>query len=206
MNSRRILLVSVFFVSIFIAARVFFSLISSIDSQLQDGLSQSGQKSEEKGNFKDAIEKYQQLSKIDRSFLPKVLLGRVYHKIGNDLSALEQYQLALAKNMRGPQNNFWVHYLIGELYKDSSRYDEAIAKFKELIDFPDTEKNSNESFGYAEYQKMAYRELGFCYAKTGEKQKAVEAYEKYLFLTPSPKDLNEIRRDVQTLKDAQQIP
>ena len=121
----------------------------------------------------------------------------VYHKFGNDGKALEQYKKALAISPR----HFWVHYLVGQLYRDESYYAEAIAEFKGLITMKDNWYHGNRIGGFIQYQNVAYGELGYCYAKIGDRQNTIASYEKYLTLNPSAPDVREVHHYLQRLKD-----
>ena len=159
-----------------------------------------GQDLEAKGDLKGAFEQYQKAVKISPRFpYGLALLGNAYHKLGNDDKALEQYKKALKISPR----HFWVHYLVGVLYREQSRYVEAIAEFKELITMKDNWYHSNRFWGYIQYQNVAYGELGYCYAKIGDRQNTIASYEKYLTLNPSAPDAREVSQYLQRLKDGQ---
>jgi len=120
-----------------------------------------GQELEAKRDIQGALEKYRTAVKISPRFpYGLALLGKAYHQLGENDKAIESYRQALTFSPR----HFWVHYLIGQLYRDQGRYQDAIAKFNELITMKDNWYESNRILGYLEYQKLAYGELGHCYA------------------------------------------
>ena len=156
-----------------------------------------GQGLEEKGDVQGAIEKYEEAVKIyPKSAYTLAFLGRAYHKVRNDEKALQGYEAALK---RSPQH-FWVHYLIGQLYRDQQRYNDAIEKFNQLISMRDNWYHSNKIFDYTQYQNLAYGELGYCYAKIGQRQKALESYQQYLTLNPLAEDRKFIEDYIHHLK------
>ena len=152
---------------------------------------------EEKGDVQGAIEKYKEAVKIySKSAYELELLGRAYHKVGDDGKALQAYNAAL---IRSPQH-FLVHYLIGQLCRDQQRYNEAIEKFRQLISMRDNWYHSNKILDYTQYQNLAYGDLGYCYAKIGQRQKALEAYQQYLTLNPLARDRKSVEEYIQQLK------
>ncbi len=121
-----------------------------------------GDNLEKKGDVQGALQKYEEAVKIySKSAYVLAFLGRAYHEIGNDEKALEIYQAALKQSPR----HYWIHYLIGQMYRDEHHYNEAIKKFDELISMQDNWYNSNKIYHYTHYQDIAYGELGYCYAK-----------------------------------------
>ena len=156
-----------------------------------------GQGLEDKVDVQGAIEKYKEAVKVySKSAYDLMLLGWAYHKVGNDGKALQAYNAALK---RSPQH-FEVHYLIGQLYRDQQRYNDAIEKFNQLISMRDNWYHSNKVFGYTQYQNLVYGDLGYCYAKIGQRQKALEAYQQYLTLNPLVRDRKSVEEYIQRLK------
>ena len=150
-----------------------------------------------RGDIESALEKYKEAVNIQpRSAYTRALLGRAYHELDKDDEAMEQYKSALELSPR----HFWVHYLIGQLYRDQGRYHDAIRKFNELVAMKDNWYSSNKILGNTEYQKVAYGELGYCYAEVGDRQRAVESYEKYLTLNPSAQDRAAVKEYIKQLK------
>ena len=180
---------------------VVYTIVSQQDSRAfsrASTIAEVGQGLEEKGDVQGAIEKYEEAVKIySKSAYELALLGRGYHKVGNDEKALQSYEAALKES---PQH-FWVHYLIGQLYRDQRRYNDAIEKFNQLISMRDNWYHSNKIFDYTQYQNLAYGELGYCYAKIGQRQKALEAYQQYLTLNPLARDRKSVEEYIQRLKN-----
>lgn len=153
---------------------------------------------EARGNVDAALEKYREAVKVSPRFpYGLALLGNAYHRLGKDAEALEQYEKALKISPR----HFWVHYLLGRMLEEQGHYQEAIQKFTELIHMQDNPYHSNKIFGYTQYQGMCYADLGYCYAKIGDKRKALESYERYLSLNPSAQDRQQIEQYLRQLKD-----
>jgi len=156
-----------------------------------------GQEFEKRGDIEQALRKYEEAISVQARFPHGLaVLGRAYHRVGEDDKALEQYEKALAVSPR----HYWVHYLIGQVYRDQGRYSDAIHKFEELVVMKDNWVSTNKILGNTEYQIPAYRELGYCYAKIGDRQRAVESYEQYLTLNPSAKDQNAVKEYIEQLQ------
>ncbi len=156
-----------------------------------------GHNFEEKGSLQEALEQYEEAVEIyPKSAYFLALLGRAYHQAGNNEKALQTYETALKRSPR----HFWVHYLIGQLYRDQQRYNDAIEKFNQLISMKDNWYRSNKVFNYTQYQNLAYGELGYCYAKIGQRQEALKAYQQYLTLNPLAQDKNSVEDYIQRLK------
>jgi len=187
-----------------IAAMVAYNLVSLQRSKTLGRaleIAGLGRELEERGDLDAALQKYQEALNLQPRFpYGLALLGKAYHKLGEDDKALASYERALQASPR----HFWVHYLIGQLYRDQGRYHEAIRKFNELAGMEDNWYSSNKVLGYVQYQALAYGELGHCYAKIWDRQKALEAYEQYLTLNPSAMDRKEVEQYVQQLRGGQQ--
>lgn len=150
-----------------------------------------GQELEAKGDLKAAVAKYEQAALLRRdSAYVLVTLGDAYAKSGDDRKALEKYQSALVQSPR----HYWVHYSIGRLYEKQGRYDKAVRKFTELIEMPDNWRHTNKLFHYTQFQDLAYGDLGFCYARLGDRRRSIENYRKYLDLNPTAPDKEKIKR------------
>lgn len=157
----------------------------------------AGRELEERGDIEQALQRYEEATRIEPRFAYGLaLLGRAYHKLGDDDKAMEQYEKALKASPR----HYWVHYLIGELYRDQGQYRDAIDKFEELVAMEDNRSNSNKILGYTEYQKAAWGKLGYCYAKVGDRQRAIKSYEQYLTRNPSATDRAEVSEYIKQLK------
>jgi tetratricopeptide (TPR) repeat protein len=157
----------------------------------------AGQVLEAKGNIQGALKKYEEAVKLNsRSAILFGLLGNAYHKMGENDKALAAYQSALKRSPK----HYWVHYLIGELYRDEHQYNNAIKYFNELISLNDNLYKSNKILHYTRYQNLAFGELGYCYAKLGRKQEAIKAYQQYLFRNPSAQDRKSIENLIKLLQ------
>ena len=156
-----------------------------------------GRELEGSGDIQGAFEKYQQAVKVNPNFpYGLALLGRAYDKMGKDEEALSQYNKALEKS----PHHFWVHYLIGRLYRKQGRYPDAIDKFEELIVMKDNWYKSNMILENTQYQQLAHTELGYCYGKIGDTQRAIKSYERYLELNPSANNRKEIEEYLERVK------
>jgi len=156
-----------------------------------------GQEFEKRGDIEQAIRKYEEAISIQARFpYGLAVLGRAYHRVGEDDKALEQYEKALDVSPR----HYWVHYLIGQVYRDQGRYSDAIHKFEELVVMKDNWFSTNKILGNTEYKSLAYGELGYCYAKVGDRQRAIESYEQYLALNPSAKDQSAVKEYIEQLR------
>ena len=153
-----------------------------------------GQEREAQGDMKSAMQSYQQAVRLrPNSGYTLIVLGDAYLKTGDAEQALSSYKRALLHSPR----NFWAHYSIGRLYESQGRYVDAIEKFGELTALEDDWLQSNKMLHYDRYRRAAYRELGLCYAKTGDKAKSIANYRRYLQLEPAADD----RQAVQHLID-----
>ena len=121
--------------------------------------------------FQDVIERYPRTSLASISFLYS---GHIYYELDQFDKSIKSYQNFLKKTQSDNPLNVFAYDGLGYAFEAKGDYKNALIHFKKLVD--GDEKSLS---------KLGYFNVGRCYEQLGEKDKAIESYQKVVTTYPN---------------------
>jgi len=138
----------------------------------------------ENGSYLDAIQQFQTSLSIDPSFVDaRYNLGVTFQKLKSYDKALEEFKKVVRARPDEPE----YHFALGNSYFYLERYDEAAGAFEDVM-------QHDGRFAKAQYS------LAVCYEKLGSKDKARQAWQRYLEIDPNSVWATEARKRLNELE------
>jgi tetratricopeptide (TPR) repeat protein len=143
-----------------------------------------GQVVEELDDQQSALERYTQAIEKGPSFLPAYnALGRLYADLGYLEQAVQVCQSALKVAQSGSEEAAKIHNLLGTVYQQQQKFDEATAEYKAALAITPTMRDAVFS-------------LGWTYALQGNKEEAKRHLKKFLAVAgDAPQHYQKAARD-----------
>lgn len=172
------------------------------------------------GKYQQAMSEYNEALKIRKDMAkPHHGIGLVYQAQGKYNQAIDEYKKALKVD----PDCVFAHNDMGMAYMSAGRYSDAVAPLKKAIEiyenfdyahanlgeayyklkqYPDATKSLEMAITLNENHPRAHTTLGLTYEATGNREKAVEEYEKAIKVAPDEGYTSTARQRLAELKKA----
>lgn len=170
-----------------------------------------------KGDYSQALSEYDQALKIRNLAKPHYGIGRVYSAQSKYDQAVNEYRSAI----RIDSGLVYAYNSMGIAYMNLKQYNDAVTAFKKAASLYENYSDAWANLGEADYNlkqypdalkalemaltlkgdhPRAYTTLGLTYEATGDKQKAIEAYEQAISVAPKESYTETARQRLAELK------
>jgi predicted negative regulator of RcsB-dependent stress response len=112
------------------------------------------------------------LEKVDEQHRDYLVLGYAYESAGNPVKSIEMLKIAITKEQctKQPINMRKAYSTMGDMYRQTDYYDEAIDSYQKAIEI--------DQSGSGSMSKWYYKDIGDCYLKQGNNNEAIRNYRK----------------------------